>query len=193
MAKVFPVGSVGHNLTLMCGVWHDHCEAFSPSGEPLAEDALSGTPGASPWDNLVYVSFDGESYRQTNVTFQGRPAHERTFHGKLVEGVLYFGKLGPDDPDHIGYSGGPGVLFFSGKHVTDAWQRYAEPDCIRLVGTSERTRTTLLYRNGVAVRCLTANGTRIAPVADRRVPWDPRGPEGPVHGEPKATLVFAKP
>ncbi len=193
MSKVFSVGSVGHTLTLMNGVWHDHCEVFSPSGEPLAEDSLCGTPGASPWDNLVYVDFDGESYHQTNVTFKGRPFHQRTFQGKLVDGVLYFAKLGPDDPDHVGFSGGPGVLFYSGKHITDAWQRYAEPDCIRLLGPGTRTRTTLLYRDGEAVRCLTANGHKVAPVADRRVPWDPRGPDGPVHGEPKATLVFQKP
>ena len=77
MAPSFAAGSVGHSLLQMCGVWHDHCEVFSPSGEPLAADTLSGTPGASPWDNLVYVDFDGENYVQTNVTFKGRPLHTR--------------------------------------------------------------------------------------------------------------------
>lgn len=188
----FPVGSVGHTLTLMSGVWHDHLEAYSPSGVPLTEDEKCGTPGASPWDNLVYIDFDGTNYTQTNVTFKGRPFHYRTFAATLVDGVLYFNKLGPDDPDHIGYSGGPNVIWFGAKKITDAWQRYSEPDCIRLLDSSTRTRTTLLYRDSEAVRCMTANGTRVAPVADRRVPWDPRGPEGPVHGEVKATHVFAK-
>lgn len=186
----FPPGTVGHTLTRLCGVWHDHIEVFDLAGHPLAVDEYSGTPGASPWDNLVYIDFDGEIYRQTNVTFKGRPLHVRSFAGRLVEGVLVFNKLGPDAPEHVGVSGGPGVLFFCPRAVDAAWQRYSEPDCIRLIGASERTRTTVLYRYGVAVRTLTANGYKLAPVADPRVPWDPRGPEGPVHHFPSETLVF---
>jgi hypothetical protein len=192
MSLHFPIGSVGHNLTSMSGVWHDHVEVFDLSGAPLQEDTASGTPGAAPFDNLVYIDFDGESYRQTNVTFRGRPLHVRSFRGTLQDGVLVFHRLGPDDPEHIGVSGGPGVLFYGARKVTEAWQRYAEPDCIRLLGPGQRTRTTLLYRGGVAVRTLTAMGTRVAPVADRRVPWDPRGTEGPVHDETRDTLVFKK-
>ncbi|MBL8045761.1 MAG: hypothetical protein JNL09_04425, partial [Anaerolineales bacterium] len=75
------LGSVAHTLTQMCGVWHDHIEVFDLAGNPLALDEHSGTPGASPWDNLVYVEFDGETYRQTNVTFHGRPLHVRSFAG----------------------------------------------------------------------------------------------------------------
>ena len=188
----FPVGTVGHTLTQMNGVWHDHCEAYTPAGLPLEADDQSGTAGDSPWDNFVYVHFDGENYKQTNVTFRGRPDHARSFAGKLIDGVLYFNKLGPDDPDHIGFSGGPGVLWFGGKRVTESWQRYAEPDCIRLLSPSVRTRTTLLYRGGEAVRCMTAMGNKVAPSADIRLPWDPRGPEGPVHEPLKATHVFSQ-
>jgi hypothetical protein len=190
--KAFPIGSVGHTLTQMTGVWHDHVECFDLAGLPLAEDTASGTPGACPFDNLVYVDFDGVHYTQTNVTFRGRPFHARTFRGTLEDGVLVFNRLGPDDPEHIGVSGGPGVLVFNPRRVTEAWQRYHEPDFIRLLGPGQRTRTTLLYRNGVAVRTLTANGSRLAATAARRVAGDPRGHDGPVHEPHKDTEVFAK-
>lgn len=187
---MFVPGTVGHTLMQMRGVWSDHVEIFDLSGRPLPEDVKSGTPGAAPFDNLVYVDFDGERYQQTNVTWRGRPLHVRTFTGMLREGVLFFDKLGPDDPDHIGASGGPGILFFSGRRVTDAWSRYAEPDCIRLIAPGRRTRTTLLYRDGEAVRTLTAYGERIAVDPSRRLAWDPRGPEGPVHAPRSETQVF---
>jgi len=192
MSNNFPLGSVGHTLTLMSGVWHDHVEVYSPSGEPLPEDAKSGTPGPSPWDNLVYIEFDGQNYKQTNVTFAGRPFHARSFAGELVDGVLYFNKLGPEAPDHIGYSGGPGVVWFGAKHITDSWQTYSEPDCIRLLGPGTRTRTTLLYKDGVAERCLTAMGHKVSPVADRRLSYDPRGLEGEVHEPLRATYAFTR-
>lgn len=190
--RAFAPGTVGHTLSRMRGVWHDHVEIFDLSGKPLEEDPQSGTPGAAPFDNLVYVDFDGRIYKQTNVTFRGRPVHVRTFTGVLESGVLLFDRLGPSDPEHIGASGGPGVLFFSGRRVTEAWKRYAEPDCVRLIGSGERTRTTLLYRGGEAVRTLTAYGTRIAPTAERRVAIDPRGPDGPVHEGRSVTKVFAE-
>ncbi|NWF70496.1 MAG: hypothetical protein HXY40_15515 [Chloroflexi bacterium] len=186
----FPIGSVGHSLTQMRGVWHDHVEIFDLAGSPLAEDAHSGTPGAAPFDNLVYIDFDGERYLQTNVTFRGRPLHVRTFSGLLRAGILEFDPLGPQDPGHIGVSGGPGVLFFVARAVSEAWQRYNEPDCIRLLSAATRTRTTVLYRNGVAVRTLTANGHKLAPTAARRLPDDPRGLDGPVHEQSPQTRVF---
>lgn len=189
-SAVFPIGSVGHNLMLMRGVWHDHVEIFDLAGRPLAEDVHSGSPGAAPFDNLVYIDFDGHIYRQSNVTFRGRPLHTRTFTGQLVDGVLVFDRLGPDAPEHIGVSGGPGVLFFVARHQEAALQRYSEPDCIRLLSPHLRTRTTVLYRNGTAVRTLTANGSKIAPTANRRVPDDPRGPDGDVHEVRGATEVF---
>lgn len=185
-------GTVAHTLSQLCGVWHDHVEVFDLAGNRLAFDEHSGTPGASPWDNLVYVDFDGEIYRQTNVTFQGRPLHVRSFAGKLIEGVLVFNKLGPGAPEHIGVSGGEGILFFTPRAVDEAWQRYSEPDCIRLIDANRRTRTTVLYRNGVAVRTLTAYGQRIAPTAARRHALDPRGPGGPVHNLPSETQVFRR-
>lgn len=188
----FPPGSVGHTLTRMTGVWHDHIEIYDLAGKPLAEDSFSGSPGPAPFDNLVYVEFDGERYRQTNVTFRGRPFHARTFGGRLVEGVLHFDRLGPQDPGHIGVSGGPGVLFFAAAVINEATTRYAEPDCVRLIAANQRTRSTLLYRDGKAVRTLTATGWRLAPDASRRVLWDPRGPEGAVHIEHEDTPVFSR-
>ncbi len=186
------VGTVAHTLAQMHGVWHDRVELFDLGGRPLAHDEHSGTPGAAPFDNLVYVDFDGLEYRQTNVTFRGRPLHVRSFRGQIRDDILVFAPLGPDDPEHVGVSGGPGILFFGPRRITDAWARYHEPDCIRLMGPAERTRTTVLYRAGVAVRTLTAYGMKLSPLADRRVPWDPRGPDGPVHEPRRDTLVFKK-
>lgn len=182
--------SVADTLASMCGVWHDRVSVYDLAGRPLASDAHSGTPGAAPFENLVYVEFDGRDYRQTNVTIAGRPLHVRSFSGRLDDGVLVFDALGPGDPVHVGVSGGPGVLFFAARNVTDAWLRYAEPDCIRLVADGVRTRTTLLYRDGIAVRTLTADGLRIAARGDRRVPIDPRGANGPVHQPRSETRVF---
>lgn len=189
----FPPGSVGHLLTVMRGVWHDHIEAYTLAGEPLAHDPWAGAPGDTPFDNLVYIDFDGTLYRQTNVTFAGRPFHARSFTAQLREGVLYFDKLGPDAPQHIGISGGVGVLWYLAQHNTaEPLSRYSEPDCITLDGYDRRTRMTVLYRHGVAVRTLTARGVRVAPTADRRMAWDPRGPDGPVHETRSVTQVYQK-
>lgn len=185
-----PVGSVSHTLAAMRGVWHDHVEVFDLAGRPLATDEHSGTPGPAPYDNLVYIDFDGVEYRQTNVCFRGRPVHVRTFTGAVRDGVLVFSRLGPKAPEHIGVSGGPGVLFFSARRVDDGWRRYHEPDCVRLLGPGQRTRTTLLYRDGEAVRTLTATGARLSPVTDRRVAIDPRGAAGAPHAAPSSTEVW---
>ncbi len=189
--KRFPVGSVGHTLSRMVGVWHDRVEIFSPNGTPLDEDPASGTPGPSPYENLVYVSFDGVRYTQTNVAFRGRKVAHRTFSGQLIDGVLHFDKLGDKDPGHIGVSGGPGILFFVASELGDGALKYCEPDCVRLLGPAERTRTTVLYRDGRVVRTLTAYGAKVAPTADQRLPSDPRGTDGPPHQEREATRVFA--
>lgn len=190
----FTLGSVGHTLTLMSGVWHDHVEIYDLTGKPLAYDEHGGKAGPAPYDNLVYIDFDGETYKQTNVTFKGRPLFVRSFAGTLVDGVLVFHKLGPEAPEHIGVSGGVGSLIFAPRAVDEAWQRYSEPDYVQLFGASERTRTTILYRNGVAVRTLKASGLKVAPVAERRLTWDPRGADGPVHESlPSETLVFQNP
>lgn len=186
----FPSGSVGETLTAMQGVWHDHIQVFQLNGDVLDDDVWSGTPGPAPFDNLVYVEFDGENYRQTNVTFRGRPLHVRSFQGILQDGVLKFGHLGPKDPTHIGVSAGPGRILFSPLKVTEAWQKYVEPDFIHLPGPGQRTRTTLLYRHGEAVRTMLASGYQLSPDPSRRVSFDPRGPEGSVHEALKPTLVF---
>ena len=48
---VFPVGSVGHNLMLLRGTWHDHIELYNLDGTPLDDDsgAGSGSPGPGPF------------------------------------------------------------------------------------------------------------------------------------------------
>jgi len=186
----FPTGSVGHTLGRMAGVWHDRVEIYSPDGSPVADDPASGTPGPAPFDNLVYVSFDGVRYVQTNVAYRGRPLASRTFSGRLVDGILRFDRLGPDDPGHVGVSGGPGILFFVSATLGPGALRYCEPDCVRLLGPSARTRTTVLYRQGRIVRTLTAHGARISPPTDTRLACDPRGPDGSVHDGFHPTEVF---
>jgi len=34
----FPIGSVGHNLMLMRGIWHDQIELYELDGSPLNDD-----------------------------------------------------------------------------------------------------------------------------------------------------------
>ncbi|MCX6130360.1 MAG: hypothetical protein NTX25_15015 [Proteobacteria bacterium] len=186
----FPPGSVGETLTAMQGVWHDHIQLFHLNGDTLDEDPWSGTPGLAPFDNLVYVEFDGEHYRQTNVTFRGRPLYVRSFEGILQDGVLRFGHLGPNDPSHIGASAGPYRLIFAPIKVSNAWENYVEPDFIQMMGPGQRSRTTILYRNGLAVRTMHAAGYKLSPDPSRRVANDPRGLEGSVHEPIKATHVF---
>jgi hypothetical protein len=192
MEATFAPGTVGHTLGAMVGTWHDRVEVFALDGTPLPADTRSGSPGPAPWENLVYIDFDGEQYRQTNVTVKGRPLQVRTFTGRLVEGVLFFDRLGPEDPQHVGVSGGPGIVCFVARRITNAWARYAEPDVIRLLGPNERSRTTILYRDGGLVRTLTAFGVRVSPTAHRRLDWDPRGAGGEVHAMSSESEVFVR-
>lgn len=187
----FPVGSVAHNLMLMRGIWHDKIELFELDGTPRHEDTQGGTPGAAPYENLVYIDFDGEKYRQTNVTFKGRPLHVRSFEAFVRDGILCFNKLGEGDGGHVGVSGGPGILIFTPMLIDDSWERYSEPDFICITGDT-RTRNTMLYRDGKLVRTLSVTGQRLSPVADKRMPFDPRGPEGDVHDIQSVTHVFKK-
>lgn len=189
---VFAPGTVGYMLTMMNGVWHDHIELYDLAGNPIAEDKKAGTPGASPFDNLVYIDFDGENYIQTNVTFRGRPLHVRTFTGKLRDGILHFDKLGPQDPGHIGVAAGNNVLAFVSSQMSDAVKRYTEPDFIFLNPPNRRTRSTVLYRDAIATRTLHAQGYKIAPQARYRVADDPRGKGDNVHDERSETQVFKK-
>ena len=181
----FPIGSVGYNLMQLRGVWHDHIELYNLDGTPLDDDssAGSGTPGPGPFDNLAYIDFDGHVLQLTNVHIRGRETVAKTFKGNLVDGILVFDELGPGAYVNIGVSGGPGILTFSAQQLNSATGVYMEPDFIVLTAPGERIRHTVLYRNGEAVRTLTAKGTRLWPTCDNRHPLDSRGSEGPVHEE----------
>lgn len=192
MTTSFAPGTVGYLLSMLCGVWHDHVTISDLAGNPLAYDDHAGSPGAAPFDNLVYIDFDGEFYSQTNVTFRGRPLHTRSFSGRLKAGVLYFDSLGPQDPGHIGVAAGTNVLAFVPGTINDALKRYAEPDFITLHSPHQRTRSTVLYRDGVPLRCLFAQGTKIAASAGQRLPDDPRGQHGSVHELRSITQVFSQ-
>ena len=190
-ASSFPIGSVAYNLDLMRGVWHDKCSLFELDGTPRFHDTQGGTPGASPYENLVYIDFDGENYRQTNVTFRGRPLHIRSFEAKVRDGILRFNKLGDGDGGHVGISGGIGILIFTPMLIDESWERYSEPDFICINGNT-RTRNTMLYRDGKLVRTLSVVGQKLAPAADKRMSFDPRGEIGEVHDVQSVTEVFKK-
>lgn len=182
----FVPGSVGHTLMQMRGIWHDSIECFELDGSPLDDDthAGSGTPGSSPFDNLVYIDFDGEHLTLTNVHFRGRPMAAKTFTAKLIDGVLVFDSLGEGAYENIGMSGGPGIITFNARQLNAATDVYMEPDFIILTGTGQRVRHTVLYRNGQATRTLTAHGQRLSPSCEQRHALDPRGVDGPVHEQP---------
>ena len=187
----FSIGSVGYNLNLMRGIWHDKLELFELDGTPRYYDTQGGKEGGSPFENLVYIDFDGENYRQTNVTFRGRPFHIRSFEAKLVDGILRFNKLGEGDSGHVGVSGGIGILIFTPNIIDESWMRYSEPDYISINGNT-RTRNTMLYREGKLVRTLSVIGHKLSPVADKRMSFDPRGEIGSVHDIQSVTEVFKK-
>jgi hypothetical protein len=186
-AGVDPLVTTLHS---MVGVWEDHVEAHGPDGQPLSHDDHGGVPGPMPYDNLVYIEFDGHDYRQSNVVLRGRPDHVRSFGATVTDGVLTFARLGPEAPEHIGVAAGPGVIWFLAPEVGPAWHRYSEPDIIQLDGVGGRTRHTALWRDGVLARTLTVSGRRVAEDASRRVAHDPRGPEGPVHADLRPTQVW---
>jgi hypothetical protein len=186
-------GSVLANLRAMRGVWHDRLTATDPAGMPLTSDPHGGTPGPLPYENLVYVDVDDDGrFAQTNVVLRGREPHVRSFTGSVRDGVLVFDALGPEDPGHVGVSGGAGVLVFLPRRLdAPSLRRFSDPDVITFDARS-RTRVTTLYRQAELVRVLTVAGYRVADDPSRRVPWDPRGPEGPVHEERSATRVYVQ-
>jgi hypothetical protein len=188
------VGSVSDNLSLFHGVWHDVISAHRPDGSEFAFDEFGGTPGPVPYEQLVYLDFDGARLTQTNVVLRGRDPHARTFGGSVVDGVLVFDALGPQAPTMLGVSGGPGVLVFLPERVDDdAVGRFHDPDYIRHLGGDQRTRTTTLYRDGELKRVLTVRGTRVSTDPGVRLPWDPRGASGPVHDGTIVTRVYTAP
>ena len=190
---VFPVGSVGYNLMLLRCTWHDHIELYNLDGTPLDDDSTagSGSPGPGPFDNLVYIDFDGEQLSLTNVHIRGREAAAKTFTGRMRDELLVFDPLGPGAYENIGMSGGPGILTFNARQLDPSTDIYMEPDFIMLTAPGERVRHTVLYRNGEAVRTLTAKGTRLWPSCDRRHPLDPRGEDGPVHEQPFSSSIWS--
>jgi len=178
--------SVAETLASFHGVWLDLVAAFHPDGSPMDLDVphpSGAAPGAFPYQQLVYVDFDAETGRltQTNVMLRGREG-SRTFRGGMSGGVLRFDPTGLEAPNTIGVSGGPGVLVLLPERVDlDSHRRFADPDYVRYLGGDQRTRTTTLYRDGELKRVLTVSGTRVHTDPSRRLDWDPRGPEGPVH------------
>lgn len=181
------------DLAAMVGVWHDRLTAYDLHGAELGDDPHGGVPGPFPYENLVYVDFDGAVYTQTNVTIAGRPTHQRTFEADVADGVLRFRRLGPDAPAHVGISGGPGLIWFIPETLREpGLQRYSEPDLIRLEG-DRRWRTTVLYRNGQVVRTLLVEGERVTTDTGRPHPLDPRGEDHPVHGERSVTRQYLEP
>ncbi len=184
-------GTVKDNLESMHGTWHDVIELFDLDGTPLEEDVGSGSPGPSPFENLVYFDFDGSLLRLTNVHIKGRPAKARTFTARMVDGVLVFDSLGPGAFENIGMSGGPGVLTFNARVIDEASQVYQEPDFIYMPTPESRIRHTVLYRDGVALRTLTARGKRLSASCESRHALDPRGQDGPLHEAPTEATIWS--
>jgi len=185
-----PAAPVAEALALFRGVWLDQVTAWHPDGTPMERDVphpSGAEPAAFPYQQLVYLDFDAATGRlvHTNVPLAGpagTPVRKpRSFRAGISGGVLRFETAGLEAPNTIGVSGGPGVLVLLPERVdTDAHRRFADPDYVRYLGGDQRTRTTTLYRDGELKRILTVSGTRIHHDPSRRVPSDPRGPEGPV-------------
>jgi hypothetical protein len=163
---VFPVGSVGYNLMLLRGTWHDHIELYNLDGTPLEDDSTagSGSPGPGPFDNLVYIDFDGHQLSLTNVHIRGREPAAKTFTGKMRDGLLVFDPLGPGAYENIGMSGGPGILTFNAGQLDASTDVYMEPDFIMLTAPGERVRHTVLYRHG-------KRAPGCGPAANDDTPW----------------------
>lgn len=182
--------SVIETLSSMVGVWHDHLEAFTPAGEPVDWDEHGSTVGPYPYDNLVYIDFDGTDYVQTNVLFEGRELHARTFSGTVKDGVLFFNHLGTNAPQHVGVSAGPGRLVFCPERLDhDGLQHYSEPDYVQVTGRDTRERTTMLYRGSQLVRTLRVTGRRLSHDTSRRHDLDPR-PGTEIHDGSVTTRAF---
>lgn len=176
----------------MRGVWRDRLQAFDPHGNEIVDDRAGGAPGPFPYENLVYVDFDGARYTQTNVVLDGRPFHQRTFTAAVADGVLRFDALGPDAPDHVGISGGPGLIWFVAERTTDqGLARYAEPDLIRIEGR-RRWRNTVLWRHAELARTLHVTGELLSDDPTRQHDLDPRGKNHPVHGERSTTHNYSE-
>jgi hypothetical protein len=186
-------GDVAATLAAMAGVWHDRINLYHLDGTPLDDDtqAGSGTPGPSPFENLVYISFDGQNFALTNVHIKGRPMSAKTFRGQMRNGLMVFDALGAGAFENIGVSGGPGILTFNARQIDEACKVYMEPDFIILTGPTSRVRHTVLYRGGLAARTLTAQGEKLSNDASVRHALDPRGADGPVHEATFTSSIWA--
>ena len=178
---VHPAGEPTDDLLAMRGVWRDHLRAYDSHGVEVDHDHYGGVSGPFPYENLVYVDFDGSTYTQTNVTLSGRTPSVRTFEASVCSNVLTFRILGPEAPIHIGVSGGPGLIWFVPQSLApDGIQRYSEPDLIRIDG-DRRWRTTVLYRNAEFVRTMLVEGVRLTSVTEVKHALDPRAAAESVH------------
>lgn len=196
------MGQLTDDLFAMVGVWHDVLTAYDLNGRAIDDDPFGGVAGPFPYENLVYCDFDGSTWTQTNVTFVGRPLHQRTFVADIASGadgaddVLRFRRLGPDAPSHVGVSGGPGLIWFVAESLAEPGvQRYCEPDLIRLdvdADPARRWRTTVLWRDGVLVRPMLVEGTRVGTDPTTLHHLDPRDPDTPVHGDRTQTRQYLK-
>ena len=187
------------DLFAMVGVWHDHLTAWDTRGHALDHDPFGGVPGPFPYDNLVYCDFDGTVWTQTNVTFRGRDLAVRTFEADVADGMLTFRRLGPEAPEHVGVSGGPGLIWFVSRSLADpGLQRYCEPDLIRLEVPSDgsparRWRTTVLWRDAELVRPMLVEGVRVSVDTSRPHDGDPRGADAAVHQDRSVTEHYRGP
>ena len=170
-------------LADLVGVWHDHLSAVDGAGRAVAFDPHGGIPGEFPYENLVYIDFDGTRFTQTSVVVSGRAPAIRTFEASLEGDTLRFVPLGPGAPDIVGISPVRGELWFVADSIVhDGITRYAEPDHIRVDG-DRRWRDTVLWRYGDVVRVMHVSGQRLTRDTSRRADIDPRGSVGSVHDD----------
>ena len=119
-------------------------------------------------------------------------ARTRFWTADVADGVLRFRRLGPEAPQHVGVSGGPGLIWFVAESMSEpGLQRYCEPDLIRLDGNL-RWRTTVLWRDARLVRPMLVQGTRFTSDTARTHEWDPRGADAAVHGARSQTMHYTE-
>lgn len=167
----------------LVGVWHDQLSAVDGAGEPVSYDAHGGVPGEFPYQNLVYIEFDGDRFVQTSVVLSGREPAVRTFEAHRTGDTLRFVPLGPGAPTIIGISPVRGHLWFVAEPIThEGITRYAEPDHIHVDG-ERRWRHTVLWRHGALVRVMYVAGELLSRDTTVRHQRDPRGVAGDVHDQ----------